>query len=104
MKESQPVLSTKKSVTWTEDWAESLLANDMLTGCVFYVDVKSVDGADAGQFFKPLLEELGAEIVPSWTSNSMGVTHVLFKDGDDRTLEKVVARRRSQVRQHWMGD
>lgn len=58
---------------------------------VFYVDVKTTEGADAGHLFAPLLLDLGAEVVPSWTSNSMGVTHVLFKEGDDRTLEKVVA-------------
>ena len=65
--------------------------NDLLSGLVFYVDVKTADGADAGHLFTPLLEDMGADIVPSWMSNAMGVTHVLFKDGDDRTLEKVVA-------------
>ncbi|KAF2103064.1 hypothetical protein NA57DRAFT_72049 [Rhizodiscina lignyota] len=86
-----PPLSTKKSVTWTEELPIPQPAHNLLTGLVFYVDVRTADGADAGHLFTPLLVDLGAEVVPSWTSNFMDVTHVLFKDGDDRTLEKVVA-------------
>lgn len=41
--------------------------------------------------FTPLLIDLGATVIPTWSSNANAVTHVLFKDGDLMTLEKVVA-------------
>ncbi|KAF2177037.1 hypothetical protein K469DRAFT_697583 [Zopfia rhizophila CBS 207.26] len=90
----------KKSVTWTAspqadpqaDVESSFLMNDgPLASTVFFVDVHSSEGKDMGDVFIPLLEKLGAQIVPNWTSNNMGVTHVLFKDGSPMTLEKVVA-------------
>lgn len=92
---NEPALSTKKSVTWNEDVRTSspraAPVSNILSDCVFYVDVNTSEGSDASHLFIPLLEELGGQVVPQWTSNGMGVTHVLFKDGDDRTLEKVVA-------------
>jgi hypothetical protein len=99
----EQLLSTKKSVTWKESSPRGSgsaqqspkplvgASKTLLTGCVFYVDVHTSEGNDASHLFIPLLEELGAQVVPQWISNGMGVTHVLFKDGDDRTLEKVVA-------------
>lgn len=64
----------------------------ILTGLTFYVDVRDHrTGADASALFTPLLLDLGAAVVPTWSSNSDAVTHVLFKDGDIMTLEKVVA-------------
>lgn len=91
---STPTLSPKKSVTWTDPHPRSSAMypdNSALKCCVFYVDVRTAEGNDAGGFFIPLLKDMGASVVSQWTSNSMPVTHVLFKDGDDRTLEKVVA-------------
>jgi len=58
---------------------------------VFYVDVQDRNGADASSLFVPLLFDLGARVVAHWASNTDPVTHVLFKDGDLMTLEKVVA-------------
>lgn len=89
--------SPKKTVTWTseepicEEPPQAGPDGNLISDCVFYVDVRTVEGADAGEFFIPLLEEMGATVVPQWTSNSDPVTHVLFKDGEQMTLEKVVA-------------
>jgi len=63
----------------------------ILAGLVFYVDVLDRNGGDARSLFVPLLLDLGARVVPHWASNVDPVTHVLFKDGDLMTLEKVVA-------------
>ncbi|OCK85177.1 hypothetical protein K432DRAFT_61097 [Lepidopterella palustris CBS 459.81] len=87
--------SPKKSVSWKQTTPQAkspVLAPELgvLAGTVFFVDVQSA-GADMGYLFAPLLEELGATVVPNWTSNSMALTHVLFKDGSQMTLEKVVA-------------
>jgi len=66
----------------------------VFTGLTFVVDVRDHrTGADASGLFAPLLEELGARVAPTWGSSSDAVTHVLFKDGDLLTLEKVVAAR-----------
>ncbi|KAJ9661372.1 hypothetical protein H2201_006564 [Coniosporium apollinis] len=89
--------SPKKTVTWTseepiyEEPPQAGPDGNLISDCVFYVDVRTVEGADAGEFFIPLLEEMGATVVSQWTSNSDPVTHVLFKDGEQMTLEKVVA-------------
>lgn len=65
--------------------------SELLKGAVFYSDVKGSDGRDANDLFDPLLEELGATVVPSWSDDNTSITHVLFRDGDPRTLEKVAA-------------
>lgn len=58
----------------------------------FYVDVRNATGEDSGGLFIPLLEELGAVCVQHWTSDSSPeITHVLFKDGERSTLQKVAA-------------
>lgn len=88
---STPNLSPKKSVTWNDGRVSTYPDNSLLLGCTFYVDVRTAEGSDAGSLFIPLLKDMGASVVSQWTSNSMNVTHVLFKDGNDRTLEKVVA-------------
>lgn len=63
----------------------------ILAGLVFYVDVQDRNGSDASSLFVPLLLDLGAHIVTHWVSNTDPITHVLFKDGNLMTLEKVVA-------------
>lgn len=64
----------------------------IFTNLTFYVDVRDHrTGANASMLFTPLLVDLGATVIPSWSSNTDAVTHVLFKDGDLMTLEKVVA-------------
>ena len=67
------------------------VSGQILAGAVFYVDVNSADGADAADIFIPLLTEMGATCVPRWQNSLDGVTHVLFKDGQIKTLEKVLA-------------
>lgn len=79
-----------------------------LKGAVVYVDAHTTEGADASGIFVDLLSQMGAKVVKSWNwnpssplsspdgdagpSNSkIGITHVVFKDGGKRTLEKVRA-------------
>lgn len=58
---------------------------------VFFLDVNNTQGVDSNRLFSPVIEQLGGEVIPDWTSNSMGVTHVVFMNGEMRTLEKIVA-------------
>jgi hypothetical protein len=51
-----------------------------------YVDVWDSSGVSANQLFVPLLQELGAAIADELTEE---VTHVLFKDGNEKTLRRV---------------
>ncbi|KAI9674897.1 MAG: hypothetical protein M1829_003637 [Trizodia sp. TS-e1964] len=83
-----------------------------LKGAVIYVDVHTTEGADASGIFIELLTQMGARCVKQWTWNpnasvsspsssggdgspntihtsKIGITHVVFKDGGKRTLEKV---------------
>lgn len=79
----------------------------LLNGCVVFVDVHTTEGADASGIFVDLLTQMGARCVKQWTWNSrsssavgdipggdleevkVGITHVVFKDGGRRTMEKV---------------
>lgn len=72
----------------------------MLRGAVVFVDVYTSEGADASSIFVELLTQMGAKCMKSWswnpsgsendvTSSKVGITHVVFKDGSKRTLEKV---------------
>ncbi|OBT74621.1 hypothetical protein VF21_06386 [Pseudogymnoascus sp. 05NY08] len=84
------------------------LDNRVLRGAVVYVDVHTSEGADASAVFVELLNQMGAKCVKSWGWNpntvsppggvispetaesaKVGITHVVFKDGGKRTLEKV---------------
>ncbi|KAI4252142.1 MAG: hypothetical protein LQ352_004449 [Teloschistes flavicans] len=86
-----------------------------LKGAVVHVDVHTTEGADASGIFVDLLTQMGARCVKQWhwnpqtaaaahivdspertaspevgTPNSkIGITHVVYKDGGKRTLEKV---------------
>lgn len=82
-----------------------------LQGAVVFVDVHTTEGADASGIFIELLTQMGARCVKQWTWNprastlggevetgnvtpgevagKVGITHVVFKDGGKRTLEKV---------------
>lgn len=62
-----------------------------MSGMVFYCDINYSDGTDGAPHFIPLLLDLGAEAVESWSSNTMGVTHVLGMNPSLLTMEKVVA-------------
>ncbi|KAL8767307.1 MAG: hypothetical protein Q9209_006145 [Squamulea sp. 1 TL-2023] len=82
----------------------------VLKGAVVHVDVHTTEGADASGIFVDLLTQMGARCVKQWhwnpqasgsspQSNSspelgnpaskIGITHVVYKDGGKRTLEKV---------------
>ena len=87
------------------------VVSDILQGAVVFVDVHTSEGADASGIFVDLLAQMGARCVKQWswnprastgsslTSNNpqpassdttkIGVTHVVYKDGGKRTLEKV---------------
>lgn len=87
---------------------------DVLKGAVVYVDVHTTEGADASGIFVDLLTQMGARCVKQWnwnprasmgsslgsaaspqgtspdvSANKIGITHVVYKDGGKRTLEKV---------------
>lgn len=86
---------------------------NVLKGAVVYVDVHTTEGADASGIFLDLLTQMGARCVKQWLWNSrsgaaisgenvatpsldcatpsskVGITHVVYKDGGRRTLEKV---------------
>lgn len=78
----------------------------VLHGAIVYVDVHTTEGADASGIFVDLLTQMGAKCVREWKWNPraslaaedvenmatparIGVTHVVYKDGGKRTLEKV---------------
>ncbi|KAK3936006.1 hypothetical protein QBC46DRAFT_357827 [Diplogelasinospora grovesii] len=75
----------------------------LLRGAVVFVDVHTSEGADASGIFVELLTQMGARCVKSWSWNpssppssnnnngkdKIGITHVVYKDGGKRTLEKV---------------
>ncbi|CZR66649.1 uncharacterized protein PAC_16550 [Phialocephala subalpina] len=65
----------------------------LLKGAVVFVDVHTSEGADASALFTELLTQMGARCVKSWNWNGnleekVGITHLVFKDGGKRTLEK----------------
>ncbi|KAL1883563.1 hypothetical protein Plec18167_002569 [Paecilomyces lecythidis] len=76
-----------------------------LKGVVAFVDVHTTEGEDASGIFIELLTQMGARCVKSWgwnpraslspvdgaepRENRIGITHVIYKDGGVRTLEKV---------------
>ncbi|KAL4922553.1 hypothetical protein BDW62DRAFT_54947 [Aspergillus aurantiobrunneus] len=76
-----------------------------LNGAVVYVDVHTTEGEDASGIFIELLQQMGAKCMRNWSWNprmslspeedapslnsKVGITHVVFKDGGVRTLEKV---------------
>lgn len=86
-------------------------ASDVLQGAVVFVDVHTSEGADASGIFVELLTQMGARCVKQWSWNprasmgsslndnpiqaaspdttKVGITHVVYKDGGKRTLEKV---------------
>lgn len=76
----------------------------LLQGAVVYVDVHTTEGEDASGIFIELLQQMGAKCFKTWSWNprasvspedaadprdKVGITHVVFKDGGVRTLEKV---------------
>ncbi|KAB8336869.1 hypothetical protein FH972_021177 [Carpinus fangiana] len=83
-------------------------SSSLLKGAIVFVDVHTTEGADASDLFVDLLTQMGAKCVKSWTWSSrastggnvaepepnmsttkVGITHVVFKDGGKRTMERV---------------
>ncbi|KAH6692869.1 hypothetical protein BKA61DRAFT_624745 [Leptodontidium sp. MPI-SDFR-AT-0119] len=67
----------------------------LLKGAVVFVDVHTSEGSDASALFTELLTQMGARCVKTWNWNGssedtskIGITHVVFKDGGKRTLER----------------
>jgi hypothetical protein len=88
----KPDLKTpKKTVTWNDDESEPemLLHGGPLRGMKFFVDVTS-NGKDQSFLFTGLLEDMGARVERYWDQDTY-LTHVLFKDGKQSTLEKAIA-------------
>ena len=91
--------------------ARKEIVPDVLQGAVVFVDVHTSEGADASGIFVDLLTQMGARCVRQWSWNprasmggslnsnnpeeasadttKVGITHVVYKDGGKRTLEKV---------------
>lgn len=71
------------------------LSPALLRGAVVFVDVYTSEGADASGIFVELLNQMGARCIKDWKWNpdnsdsKIGITHVVYKDGGKRTLEKV---------------
>jgi hypothetical protein len=78
--------------------------SQVLQGVVAHVDVHTTEGEDASGIFIELLQQMGARCVKNWAWNPrsglspvdgadpdsrVGITHVVFKDGGVRTIEKV---------------
>lgn len=82
-------------------------SKQVLKGAVVHVNVHTTEGEDASGIFVELLQQMGARCVKSWSWNprasaspvdgqdpmhtqaKVGITHVVYKDGNLRTLEKV---------------
>ncbi|OXV08463.1 hypothetical protein Egran_03775 [Elaphomyces granulatus] len=84
----------------------NITADDqVLRGAVVFVDVHTTEGEDASGIFVELLTQMGARCVKTWAWNprsslspvegidlkegKVGITHVVYKDGGVRTLEKI---------------
>ena len=92
--------------------------SNVLKGAVVFVDVHTSEGEDASGIFLELLTQMGARCVKQWSwnpreslagnahslklgedetaepealNNKVGITHVVYKDGGKRTMEKVRA-------------
>ncbi|KAG5298370.1 hypothetical protein I7I48_07805 [Histoplasma ohiense] len=101
---SKSTRSSEKSAAKSPSKSNSVNGK-VLQGAVVFADVHTAEGADASGIFVELLTQMGARCVKSWSWNpraslspvdsldpkegKVGITHVVFKDGGVRTLEKV---------------
>lgn len=105
---STPTVRNVRSVSTPSRTPLKAVGNGVLHGAVVYVDVHTSEGADASGIFVELLTQMGAKCVKEWKwksraslaamdageevtppSNKIGITHVIYKDGGKRTLEKI---------------
>ncbi|KIW84222.1 hypothetical protein Z517_03471 [Fonsecaea pedrosoi CBS 271.37] len=108
-----PSTSVKpKSVAKTPQTGRNPLkpvGNGVLHGAIVHTDIHTSEGMDASAFYIDLLTSMGARVVKEWRWNprasipptnqdstdsgdsigNVGITHVVYKDGGKRTLEKV---------------
>jgi len=101
-----PITPTKSEAGWSTMGTPARtprrdLDPALLRGAVVFVDVHTSEGADASGIFVELLTQMGARCVNRWSwnpasppgtdgpSSKIGITHVVYKDGGKRTLEKV---------------
>lgn len=110
--EKMPNMAPPKSPSVTASPAKTPRRNasasqQALRGAVVHVDAFTTEGEDASGIFVELLQQMGARCVKTWTWNphsslspvdgvdpkepnaKVGITHVVYKDGGLRTLEKV---------------
>ncbi|KAL9946855.1 hypothetical protein D7B24_008913 [Verticillium nonalfalfae] len=100
--QSAPVTPTKSDIWSTLGTPARTPRRDvdpaLLSGAVVFVDVHTSEGDDASGIFVELLAQMGARSVKNWDwnpdsagpdSSKIGITHVVYKDGGQRTLEKV---------------
>ncbi|KAL4947619.1 hypothetical protein BDW69DRAFT_110370 [Aspergillus filifer] len=102
----QRVRSASRSVSPSKTPRKQVAAyGNHLRGAVVFVDVHTTEGEDASGIFIELLQSMGARCIRNWSWNprmsvspeeseasvngKVGITHVVFKDGGVRTLEKV---------------
>ena len=102
---NEPILGTPnaRSGAWSViatpgSTPSSKLNPKLLTGAVVYVDAYTNEGTVANGSFADLLTRMGARYVKQWNwtpeaavEPRPGITHVLFKNGSGRTMEKVRA-------------
>lgn len=106
-RQSKPTKAPSRSPSPAKSPRKSVSSSGVLEGAVVYVDVHTTEGEDASGIFVELLQQMGAKCIKNWSWNrraslmpednataqqmdgKVGITHVVFKDGGVRTLEKV---------------
>jgi len=94
---SKPQMTTWSTMGTPARTPRRDLNTALLKGAVVFTDVYTTEGADASTIFTELLTQMGARCVKRWDWNGngdeagskIGITHVIYKDGGKRTLEKV---------------
>ncbi|EHY52332.1 hypothetical protein ABEF92_006993 [Exophiala dermatitidis] len=110
---SKSAAASAAKTSQTHDRAPLNTVGNILNGAVVHYDIHTTEGQDASGVFVELLTAMGARCVKEWKWNprstarasmpalgsaaghdsgllsNPGVTHVVYKDGGKRTLEKV---------------
>lgn len=82
------IKSARKAVSTpvTRTPLTSMAGKSVLAEVTAYVNVRTSEGADASAIYVDLLVSLGAKVVKEYSDK---VTHIVYKDGNTRLLEKV---------------
>ncbi|SCV71608.1 BQ2448_3196 [Microbotryum intermedium] len=59
--------------------------NNVLRGVVAFVDVRTLEGDDAGMIFTDMLKSMGARVT---TRPTLSLTHIVYKSGRSGTLQR----------------